>query len=216
MEKTMKILKFICAIALLTTMVNAANIVVNHSFNEGLPAPNEWAPAEWNQDAPGGTMGRIFNDSSDAGTNCQYLAQPSITAGNHSQLELGLINGVMPVGAHTKVYWSAAYKVLSSPAPAGGALIQIRAWDAGGAFLGQDQFYPSAGGTLDTWINEPAREWTFPVGTDHLDILADQGSWPWSEMSGTLYVDNFQVDFIPEPTLLVGGLLLGLAFLRRK
>ena len=209
----MKILKLICAIALLTTVANAANLVLNHSFNEGLPSPNEWAPADWNQDAPGGAMTRVFDDSSDAGTNCQLLTQPSVVAGNHSQLNQTITT---LVGSHTKVYWTAAYKVLSSPAPSGGALIQIRAWSAANAFLGQDQFYPSATGALDTWINEPYREWDLPAGTDHLDILADQGSWPWSEMAGTLYVDNFQVDFIPEPTLLVGGLILGLAFLRRK
>ncbi len=209
----MKILKLICALALLTTMVNAANEVLNHSFNDGLPPPNEWAPADWNQGAPGGTMGRIFNDSSDAGTNCEYLTQPAVVAGNHSQLQQSI--GTL-VGSNPKVFWSASYKVLSSPAPTGGALIQIRAWSAANAFLGQDQFYPDSTGTLDTWINEPLREWVLPDGTDHLDILADQGSWPWSEMTGTLYVDNFKVDFIPEPTLLAGGLLLGLAFLRRK
>jgi len=209
----MKILKLICAIALLTTVVNAANQVLNHSFNEGLPPPNEWAPADWNQDAPGGAMGRIFYDSSDAGTNCQYLNVPTISAGVYAHL----VQGNLTIGAGTNtIYWSAAYKILSSPAPSGGALIQIRAWSVANAFLGQDQFYPSATGTLDTWINEPTRTWVLPAGTDHLDILADMGQWPWSEFSGTMFVDNFNVDFIPEPTLLVGGLLLGLAFLRRK
>ncbi len=212
----MKKINLICALgiaALLATTVSAANLVLNHSFNEGLPSPNEWAPADWNQDAPGGTMGRIFYDSSDAGTNCQYLSQPSVVAGNHSQLNQAIGT---PVGSHTKVYWTAAYKVLSSPAPSGTALIQIRAWDSDSNFLGQDQFYPDATGSLDVWINEPTREWTLPANTDHLDILADMGSWPWSEMAGTIYVDNFQVDFVPEPTLLLGGLILGLAFLRRK
>ena len=216
----MKKLNLICALSiatLLTITANADNLVLNHSFNEGLPPPNEWAPADWNQAAnpPGATaMGRIFNDSSDAGTNCQYLYVSEIGSGTNAQLEQSSI----AIGEGTNViYWSASYKILSSPTPSGNALIQVRAWDASGGFLGQDQFYPNNNGeTLDVWYTEPRRTWTLPNNTDHLDVLADMGTWPWSEMSGKIYVDNFQIDFIPEPTLIFSGLLLGLAFLRRK
>ena len=177
------------------TVDTASNSVLNHSFNEGLPSPNESAPADWNQDASGGTMGRIFDDSSDAGTNCQFLTQPTITAGNHSNLrQLDIA-----ISAPRTICWSAAYKILSDPVPSGQAVIQVRAWSAAEVFLGQDQFYPSSAGTLDAWIDEPTREWVLPAGTDHLDILADQGTWSPSEMSGTIYVDDFYLEPLPQP-----------------
>ena len=218
----MKTLKFICAIALLTTMVNAANTVLNHSFNEVLPSPNEWAPADWVQKAnPAGVslIGRIFNDSSDAGTNCQYLTVPATpgiaSAGNtNAQLQQSILT-IIPAGV-TTVDWTASYKILSSPAPSGAAMIQLRAWSAANAFLGQTQFFPDSTGTLDTWITPAVNTWDLPAGTDHLDVLADMGTWTWSAFSGTMYVDNFNIDFIPEPTFILGGLILGLAFLRRK
>ncbi len=217
----MKILKLICAIALLTTMANAANKVLNHSFNDGLPPPNEWAPANWNQNAnPAGVsvMGRIFNDSSDAGTNCQYLtvpATPGIPSAGNTNAQLSQGSLTIPVGV-TTVDWTASYKILSSPAPSGAAMIQLRAWSAANAFLGQTQFFPDSTGTLDAWLTPGISTWTLPANTHHLDILADMGTWTWSAFSGTMYVDNFQVDIIPEPTLLLSGLILGLAFLRRK
>ena len=192
----MKILKLICAIALLTTMANAANQVLNHSFNDGLPPPNEWAPANWDQNAnPAGvsTMGRIFNDSSDPGTNCQFLtvvATPSIAAEGNTNAQLQQGSLTIPAGV-TTIDWTASYKILSSPAPSGAAMIQLRAWNDVGGFLGQTQFFPDSTGTLDTWITPGIATWVLPVGTDHLDILADMGTWTWSYFSGTMYVDNF-------------------------
>ena len=217
MERIMKILKFICAIALLTTVANASNQVVNHSFNDGEASPNEWAAAHWNQGSGGPAgdagVGRIFDDSSDAGTNC-YQEFINIAAGGTYADLITHPDSRIDVTSINTLYWQFSFKLTPSGGggPTGSPRVDLRFFDASDVFKGEDNVYPTDQG--DVWTRIPMRTFSVPAGATYADVRVSCGHF--GSYVGVCRVDDIYVDPIPEPTLLVGGLILGLAFLRRK
>ena len=216
----MKKLNLICALAiaaLLTTGLNAANLVVNHSFNDGQAPPNEWAPAHWNVGSPGdAAVSRIFDDSSDAGTNClQEYVNSGTFPDNYSDL-ITHPDSRIDVTSISTLYWQFSYKLAASGGngPTGTPRVDLRFFDASDTFLGEDNVYPADQGVV--WTRIPMRTKAVPAGSAYADVRMSCnifGSYVGAARIDDVYVSNSP---IPEPTLLLGGLILGLAFLRRK
>ena len=203
-------------LALLTTAIYAANEVDNPSFNEGLAAPNEWAPADWNVGAGGNAgIGRIFDDSADAGTNCLQLYTNDEADGTYVET-ITVPASRIYVDTHTSVFWNFSFKLAASGGggPQDAPFVACRCWDSSDTFLGQDYVFPS--GTANVWHDSPERLYSLPANTEYIDLYAGMGRDSWNKYLGVLRVDAFNVDFVPEPTLIFSGLLLALAFLRRK
>jgi len=217
----MKKLNLICAIAiaaLLAVSVNAVTLVVNHSFNDGEAAPNEWAAAHWNQGAAGGGgVGRIFDDSSDAGTNCYQEFTNDTTAYPSTYADLIIHpDSRINVTSISTLYWQFSYKLAASGGggPTGSPRVDLRFFDASDAFKGEDNVYPTDQGVV--WTTIPMRTVSVPAGATYADVRVSCNIF--GSYLGVCRVDNFYVSDspIPEPTLLLSGLLIGLAFLRRK
>ena len=214
----MKILKLICAIALLTTVANAVNMVDNHSFNNGEAAPNEWAAADWNQGAAGGGgVGRIFDDSSDAGTNCYQEFTNDTTPYPATYADLITLPGSrIDVTSISTLYWQFSFKLFASGGggPTGSPRVDLRFFTASDGFLGEDNVFPTDQGAV--WTRIPVRTVSVPAGAAYADVRLTCNAF--GSYLGVVRLDDVYVSDapVPEPTLLVGGLLLGLAFLRRK
>ncbi len=187
----MKKLNLICALsiaALLTTTINAANMVDNYSFNNGLASPNEWAPADWNVGAdPAGDagIGRIFDDSSNAGTNCLQL----FTNVKERWVETITVPGsVIDVGSAGAVYWSFDFKLAASAGggPDGSAFIVCRAYDSSMTYLTWDYVFTGDTAPVGVWQNSPRRTWNLPAGTRYVDLYAGMGRDAWNEYLGVI------------------------------
>jgi len=217
----MKTIKFLCAVTVvvfLTATVNAANLVDNYSFNYGQASPNEWAAADWNQGAAGGGgVSRIFDDSSDAGTNCYQEYTNDTTPYPATYTDLITIPGSrIDVTGISTLYWQFSYKLAPSAGggPAGSPRVDLRFFDASDAFKGEDNVYPTDQGVV--WTRIPMRTFSVPAGATYADVRVTCNIF--GSYLGVCRVDDFFVSDVPvpEPTLLFGGLILGLAFLRRK
>jgi len=215
------LLKFICALSLvafLTTTANATNLVDNHSFNYGEASPNEWAAADWNQGAAGGGgVGRIFDDSSDAGTNCYQEFTNDTDPYPATYADLITIPGSrIDVTSINTLYWQFSYKLFGSAGggPTGTPRVDLRFFDASDNFKGEDNVYPDDQGAV--WTRILMRTVSVPADATYADIRVSCNIF--GSYLGVLRVDDFYASDspVPEPTLLVGGLLLGLAFLRRR
>ena len=218
----MKKINLICALAiaaLLTITVNAATLVVNHSFNEGQAPPNEWAAAHWNQGVGTGGdagVGRIYDDSSDAGTNC-YQEFTNVSGDPNIYADLIIHpDSRIDVTSISTLYWQFSYKLAASGGggPTGSPRVQLRFFDSGDVFKGEDNVLLSDQGVV--WTRIPMRTFSVPQDADYADIRVSCDLF--EDFVGLCRVDDFYVSEspVPEPTLLFSGLLLGLAFLRRK
>ena len=161
--KTSNSIKVLCALALLTMVAGAANLVPNASFEDGTgTSPDDWS---FNTAGSGGV---IWHDS-DAyqGSKCVELHIP--TAGSGDEANLQSIR--FSADGNTKVYWSFAYKFPSSN-PSGTPRIQLMCRNSGGSWLGEDNFNfsSSAVTNMGGWLVIPKRTYNLPSGTDILEI----------------------------------------------